>query len=314
MNDVSSELSSNPGRILKAAREELNYSIDRVADELHLRNSVVEAMEQENYDTFSSDVFLKGYFRSYCRLVNLHEERMVEFLEEQLKTRQQEIDTVALNARKQKQLRARKKITTVLILGLAIAGLALYIFGSMFGIGIVEKPDQTKMPHTTAPAEKSGSERPVAGIEKDESGDVLVDKVPASGLTLSNRVDLPENNAAATLRKAQNKLSSQQADVQIEEEALVPSQQTSVSTVSSTLFEARFSGDCWFKLVDGNNKTVFASLKRANDVISYAGQVPFRVVLGNASQVSVSFGGKVVDLAPFTARNGRAALTLGEQR
>ena len=76
--------STFPGRILRAAREELNYSIEQVAQELHLRPSVVLAMEEEKYEEFSSDVFLKGYFRSYCRLVNLHEERMVDLLESQL--------------------------------------------------------------------------------------------------------------------------------------------------------------------------------------------------------------------------------------
>ncbi|WP_197475760.1 RodZ family helix-turn-helix domain-containing protein, partial [Oleiphilus sp. HI0043] len=87
MSKETADISSSPGLILRTAREELKFSIDHVAHDLHLRASVVQSMENEDYDDFSSDVFLKGYFRSYCRLVNLHEERMVELLEVQLRTR-----------------------------------------------------------------------------------------------------------------------------------------------------------------------------------------------------------------------------------
>ena len=72
IDEVSDSANNSfPGRILRAAREELNFTVEQVAEELHLRPSVVLSMEAEKYEDFSSVVFLKGYFRSYCRLVNL---------------------------------------------------------------------------------------------------------------------------------------------------------------------------------------------------------------------------------------------------
>ena len=100
MTESPQDISSSPGKILKAARDELKYSIEHVAHELHLRACVVQAMEDEDYDQFSSDVFLKGYFRSYCRLVHLHEERMVELLDKQLSSRQKDREDAALLEKK----------------------------------------------------------------------------------------------------------------------------------------------------------------------------------------------------------------------
>ncbi len=68
MTESMSE-SLQAGLILATARNERQLSIEQVANELHLRPTVVRSMEEEKYSDFNSDVFLKGYFRSYCRLL-----------------------------------------------------------------------------------------------------------------------------------------------------------------------------------------------------------------------------------------------------
>lgn len=308
MSDVSSELSSNPGRILKAAREELKLSIDQIADELHLRSAVVEAMENENYEAFTGDVFLKGYFRSYCRLVNLHEQRMVEILDEQLANRQEEIDTVALNLHKLKQTKARKKAIAALVLGLAIAALGLYIISTMFGV------ERSKDSHPDAPG--SANMRPEAdkvaipGIATDQG---MQEELVAEALEPSDQGSSEDDVSAMPLQESPAELPESTVEA-VDETTDTRSSEPDVQVAGdSALFQATFSGDCWFKLVDANNKTIFAALKRANDTVSYSGLTPFRIVLGDASKVSLSLNGSAVDLQPFTARNGRAALTLGEE-
>jgi len=114
MKDSSQEMQQSPGLILRAARDELKFSVDHVAHELHLRSSVVKAMEEEDYEQFNSDVFLKGYFRSYCRLVNLHEERMIELLDKQLCSRKQEREDAALQLKKLGQAKSRKKAFSII--------------------------------------------------------------------------------------------------------------------------------------------------------------------------------------------------------
>ena len=79
-----------------------------------------------------------------------------------------------------------------------------------------------------------------------------------------------------------------------------------------SIFEAVFTGDCWFKLTDGNQKTVFAALKGEGDRISYSGVTPFKVVLGDASKAILTFEGKSINLKSHTANNGRAQLTLNK--
>ncbi|WP_197475684.1 RodZ family helix-turn-helix domain-containing protein, partial [Oleiphilus sp. HI0043] len=155
MSKETADISSSPGLILRTAREELKFSIDHVAHDLHLRASVVQSMENEDYDDFSSDVFLKGYFRSYCRLVNLHEERMVELLEVQLRTRKNEIENVALSAKKAEKAKFRKKLISVMFALALVAGLSVYVLGYLL---VEDKPLQEGSPlpesTTSAPSDQ----------------------------------------------------------------------------------------------------------------------------------------------------------------
>ena len=52
---------SGLGLELKRGREAKGYTVERIADELHLRPSIVTAMEEENYELLPADIFLKGY-------------------------------------------------------------------------------------------------------------------------------------------------------------------------------------------------------------------------------------------------------------
>jgi cytoskeletal protein RodZ len=318
---VKSELSDNafPGRILRAAREELNYSLEQVAQELHLRPSVVQAMEDENYDDFSSDVFLKGYFRSYCRLVNLHESRMVELLESQLKGLKKDIDDAAYLIKKEKQVKKRKKALVGFILVGVVVSILLFLISLFYprvDAEVLAESSTASAPNT---AEMTSAAEPQKEIEKESAADDLslkTTEISAEGtksiVEIAKRS--PEKNQTTEVTRTNER-------IQIDEvqEAINTTQPkidtplvTEDSKVINAIFEASFSGDCWFKLIDGNQKTVFAALKRNGDRISYSGVTPFKIVLGDASKVSLTLDGESVNLKSHTAKNGRAQLTLNK--
>lgn len=322
MSDNNVDISSSPGLILKTAREELNLSIDHVAHDLHLRSSVVQSLEQEHYDAFNSDVFLKGYFRSYCRLVNLHEERMVELLEKQLTSRQSEIKSVALNAKKAESAQARKKIFKVTAVLAVVVGISAYVLGFLLsGADSIEAENikqmnakqilENKLGSVSANDAKSEQVEPEALTPKisDEHADQIASdnslEVPVSGLPVST--EMPPK---AVSKPAVNTQPAQKVD--IEEKSVpvaLPVEDPAITFVEAS-FSAEFAGDCWFKFTNGKGKTVYAALKRAGDKINYTGPAPFAVVLGDARQATINLNGDLVNLKPYTAKNGRAQLAL----
>jgi len=317
MTDSDQSSTSNPGLILKAAREELSFTVDSVAHELHLRASVVKAMEDEDYDTFSSNVFLKGYFRSYCRLVGLHEERMVELLEKQLSKRQQAIDESALTLKKAQQSKSRKKALVVFSLVGLIVCLGFYLFflftpGQEIQ-GQLESRDKTEematgLSEQLPNSDEASPDKDAAPIETTITlGENKRDKIVSTAkMTETN---LPRHAEIQAPKKLEIVEPIQHVDVNQAEKEVSPAIHVE-NELARLAISVSFSGDCWFKLTDGTGKNVFGALKKAGDSLSYTGIQPFTIILGDATKAEIISKGKVVNLKPFTAKNGRAVITL----
>lgn len=64
---------SGLGEQLKAAREAMNFSEKEAASRLHLNSRLIALMEAEDFENGPPPTFMRGYLRSYARLVNLNE-------------------------------------------------------------------------------------------------------------------------------------------------------------------------------------------------------------------------------------------------
>jgi cytoskeleton protein RodZ len=71
-----------------------------------------------------------------------------------------------------------------------------------------------------------------------------------------------------------------------------------------------FSGDCWVEIRDRDDRVVHRDLYRAGQVLELLGRAPFRVRLGYAPAVELSYNDSRVPLRPHT-RNDVASLVIG---
>jgi len=75
MTDANQEYSLGGfGARLKAARESMNLSQKEAATRLHLNPNIVQILESENFQKAPPATFMRGYLRSYARLLNFNEE------------------------------------------------------------------------------------------------------------------------------------------------------------------------------------------------------------------------------------------------
>ena len=346
-NKSNIDVSAHPGAILKAAREESPYSLDQVAEALHLRSSVVQAMEQEKYQEFDSEVFLKGYYRSYCRLVGLHEERMVELLERQLAAHRADLAEEAAEVERARLARKRKKlsryIAVIIVVGLIGVLVVMAALGpendvsDKSGSSEVQSPVTTDDPVSASIAQLENSDangldtgagestgQPTSDAEELSGTSRVVDESPVESAPFAEKL---QDDREQGLFQAPTGISELQAQEQLEERRLesdpadedssVPDTDVSpeaIQVVDASLVQASlkisFSGDCWLQVLNGAGKTPIARLQRAGDEVSYQGPKPFRVVLGDARVASLNFEGKDFDLGPYIRSNGRAEFVL----
>ncbi|MGB2110045.1 MAG: helix-turn-helix domain-containing protein, partial [Marinobacter vinifirmus] len=127
LNNVSAE---PVGQQLRRAREKAGLSLAAVADQQHLRVSVIQAIESGDYSKIDTELFLKGYVRAYARQVGLDADSIIRDLDTELEPRRQEREQ-ALQAnplvnieRRRRQKRRAAKLILVLLAAALIGFLA----------------------------------------------------------------------------------------------------------------------------------------------------------------------------------------------
>jgi len=67
------------GQVLKKAREEKGLKLLDVEKEIKVREKFLKAVEEENWNFFSSKVYIGGIIKNYSRFLNLEESKMLAF-------------------------------------------------------------------------------------------------------------------------------------------------------------------------------------------------------------------------------------------
>ena len=75
------------GSRLRNAREQLGLSQQAVAERLCLKVSTVRDIEEDKAPAELASTFLRGYIRSYARLVHIPEEELLPMMEKQAPVR-----------------------------------------------------------------------------------------------------------------------------------------------------------------------------------------------------------------------------------
>ena len=312
MSEQKKEL-NEPGKILRTAREEMKLSLDQVADQLHLRPSVVEALEREDYSEFTSDVFLKGYFRSYCRLVNLHEGRMVELLDRSRVMAGSDPVSAEQGQQAGTRLLARNwfKYFVAAIIAVVIVAAGLSVWQSLGGSSAPE--DET----APASSEEHKHSAPVEGAEIAESESTEIQRIAPTADSGSASDDLTDGVRSESPSLDQQSLQApavvkEKADIEALSPLLEPAEdsQSAETEDADIALDIMFSGDCWLQIKELDGRTLKANLQRAGSQVSLRSSAVLDIVLGDAGQAQVRVNGNDFDLAAYTARNGRAQFSL----
>jgi cytoskeleton protein RodZ len=269
------------GAALRAAREKKKLSIEEVGERLRLTPSTLTAIEAGQLDALPAMTFIRGYVRSYARLLGLDGEQLLGMLGEA---------TAPISSRSVSQpFRATRKTRTpgrrkkwlgkaVLAVGLAAALVAGYdVVGRFFQSSGTAEPEtpQLQLPDL-APEEGAA---PAGSLEAIVTSPE--DEVPEAPIVEEAGLGLPDD-----------------------EEALVS------EPVSDAVLTIVCRKESWIEVSVAGSKQLSGTV-RAGETRSVTGRPPFDILIGNAGGVSVQYNGVDIDLAPFT-RDRIARFTLGE--
>lgn len=273
------------GAALTSAREAAGLTTLQVAQAINLRETVVRAIEADDFSLCGGDVYAKGHLRAYARYVGLDVEPLLEAFAVR---RQQERGTRATGPGQQRGSEPRSGSSTARLRPLVsgevplerpapnwslLAGVALVVLVVFLGVQLVgelrgpgrpsqevaapvtasQTPASTRSAPTTAPPATNGS-TPTTGASPSAPGG-STGMPPASG----------------------------------------PS--TPAVPVDGVVLALRATGDSWVTVKGNSGRTVFAGLLGKGDRKRFTDADSLRVTLGNAGGVQLTVNGKRVGSA-----------------
>ncbi|PLY15618.1 MAG: hypothetical protein C0631_06675 [Sedimenticola sp.] len=309
-----------PGKRLKSIRESKGLDLASVASMLHLNVSKLESLEEDDYENLPGAVFIQGYLRNYARLLEIPSGPVLEAYSKLNPGRESMPDLKVNHLRKEVHSSHGlvRMITWVIVLGLF--GLVLtwwqgYLQWPLKSDQMVEEetvpayPEEDKplgdLPmgrESALPTFDSGQaslQLPVAQPDDqitDEQTITIEDEVPAeeAGADQTTLTELPPlTDNPADLQEGRLATTSETAPVAVEQDS--PAATKSVELV--------FSGDCWVNVRDSVGSFKLAGTQPSGKRQVLGGTPPYKMVLGNASAVTVLVNGSSFDLTPYTSGN-----------
>ena len=331
---------ANPGETLRTAREQKNWTLAAVAQQLHLSERSLTQIEAGDFSQLPGHTFARGYVRAYAKLLGLDQNRLVQEFDLHTGTDASGANVNALG-HIDEPVRLSHNIVRffTFALVLIVAAAAFFWWQDQRSRGSngptvtalerieVEAADGTTEIHLLDRAEEpvellgetevSEAQSPEQAIADSATEQVPSGDQPAAPAGTLSAPATPDVSATAGAPAAPVASAPIEATTAVEAPAASSaSGEPAAATVPAAAggegrLELQFSADCWTKVTDANGKVLFSGLAKAGTFRTVTGKPPLDLHLGFASGVQVSYNGESVSLASST-RGETARLKLGQ--
>jgi cytoskeleton protein RodZ len=329
-------------QVLRESRERMGFSQEQVAHELYLTPNYIRLIDSDEIDKIAKQAFVRGYLRSYAKMVKVDDDDVVARFEISQGAKPQKIVVRGVTRESLGSTNFTGPVIQTGILGLVGLIIIISLVWSLSS-GEDESEVVVTSPGSSVVVASSGT------LEDENVGVSLLEETEPYGAPVSEpatdaAIDAP--NSAENDSQASSESSSQEAPppsasslqlTSADEQSISDNMQEYASTleVTSPAVSANqisiqrrdgvvsvmangedelrflFTDECWVKIEDGNGASIYGDLNRAGDELVVAGIAPFEVLIGKAPAVTLEFNGRPIDLGPHTTAVDTAKVKVG---
>ncbi|MCH8537905.1 MAG: DUF4115 domain-containing protein [Alkalimonas sp.] len=286
------ETSAEPtaGQLLRAARETKQWSQKESANQLNLRLSLIESMEADQYDPNLLPTFIRGYLRSYARLLKISEHEVLKAYEQLHGAKAVEPRAMySFSNRTEKEATENRfMLLTYLVIAVLVGMLLVWWWQTHWLTDNSVSSGVEPAGVVTASMEPESTSTEVALPE-------VVSELPAAAAEPAEPIELQPASTDWVDTDTISQQSPQASQVE-------PASQAGTGPSSLRM---RFNDDCWIDVVDAEGSRVAFGTKKSGYQLQVQGIAPFTVTLGNPTVVEIDLNDQAVDLSAFNT--GRVA-------
>ncbi|MBT8442561.1 MAG: DUF4115 domain-containing protein, partial [Gammaproteobacteria bacterium] len=296
------------GERLRSARKARAVSLERIAEELNLDESIVLALEEERFDELGAPVFVRGHLKAYAKLVGLPPEVVLDGY----KKGEPAAPTVSPAERP-----VRRSVTVnPVVLGFSAL---VVLVGVMLTVYVMqdddtptsiaaEPPPVPESAAAGADSEPAEAAQAAATLERPDSVAAgpasSSDTVPGVAADPVEPVVEDSEPIAPAPRVAAETIAPQSASV--ESASVDPEPESAAAALPRPdvmRLSLHFKEESWVEISDANERLLFG-LQRQGRRRELAGEPPFKLLIGNASGVELSVNDQPYSV-PSSGVNGK---------
>lgn len=302
------EVKLTAGQLLRQAREKVGLTQQTVADRLCLKLSTVREIETDSVSANIAPTFLRGYMRSYAKLVGVPESEILSFINQQAPIKQVRVTTTqnySLGKSHKKREGWLMKITwVILIVMVALVGVWWWQGHQADQQELVSMASQdieqnSQQEHTNT------IDSPLSDLDNTATSEGGNIQVPVSPLVdnQANKIDessIPETASTAEIRTVPLPVSP--LTTSTTSRANSAEESTSESPAVANQLVVMLDGECWLEIRNAQNKVLFNGIKKAGERLEFNGEQPYKLKIGAPSVTRLQFNGESIDLSRFTGK------------
>jgi cytoskeleton protein RodZ len=333
------------GTMLREARERLNFSVADVAVQIKFAPRQIEALEADDFKHLPESAFLRGFVRSYAKILNLDAKPLLAALPQE-NVASAELIPPSVEVPYPVENISQKQ--TLILLG---AALLLAVMAVGFSVWHYTTPPRqsniTKIePPAPLPAEKqvipeplvqkqiapspaipaepkrqssSAAEQTSIQPEKilPEKPKVAASSGKSSATAAQSSVRVVKPKAVATAQASTTAAQSSvkatkpkpvQAEMQTQAQTQTTDSGNSTDMMSSnTVLKLVFDEESWAEIKDKDGNTISSQINPRGSELNVKGELPLSLVIGHAATTHLYKNGKPVDLTPYINSSGEVA-------
>ena len=279
------------GVMLREAREQLGLSVADVAAQIKFAPRQIEALEADDFKNLPETAFLRGFVRSYAKILNVDAEIFLAALP-QAKAQAAELIPasvevpfpVAHSSQRQNLI----LLGAALLLAVIVAGFAVW--------------------HFTAPVKQAKVEK----IETPLPLPAEMQIIPAPPVAQDSKIepaipDEPKRRASVTADKSPPRAKQAEADQSALKIQSAVSATQHTATMKTAAIHLVFDEEAWAEITDKDGKIISSRVHPPGSEMNLRGHLPLTLVIGHAAATHLYRDGKPVDLAPFTNSTSEVA-------
>lgn len=294
------------GKMLREARERGGLSVADVANQIKFAPRQIEALEADNFQQLPEMAFVRGFVRSYAKILDLDAQPLLAALPQ---TNTSPMPLTPASVEVPFPVASSPQRQNLIWLG---AALLLAVLVVAFAVWHYTTPlVQPEVTQVETPVSLPSKMQIMPASPVPETGVIAPNDAPAARTALvAAQSSIPVAKPLASNPRDALLAAGGRPEPLPQAQPAKPAAQPG-AVLQAAMLRLTFDEDSWVEIKDKDDKILSSQVNLRGSELHLKGPAPFSLVIGHAASVHLYHKGKQVDLAPHTSSSSEVArLTL----